>query len=146
MSVLCLVLRERRTFGYVLVYVQGQCCFLSFSFSLSHVEGWYWIWSRAMWRVLFMVRAALELRDNQRYGYFVAIKYYGTVFLKIIVRIKLIDLPDNIDGYWPVIHYCGIVVMVMIDENWVSDEPTPKQHFHVVWCGNCLWLSYYDTI
>ncbi len=25
--------------------------------------------------------------------------YHGTVFLKIIVRIKLIDLPDNIDGY-----------------------------------------------
>ncbi len=52
-----------------------------------------------MWRVLFVVRAALELRDIQRYGYVVAIKYYGTVFLKIIVRIKLIDLPDNIDGY-----------------------------------------------
>jgi hypothetical protein len=61
------------------------------------------------------------LRDNQRYGYVVAIKYYGTVFLKIIIRIKLIDLPDNIDGYWPVIHYCGIVVMVTIDESWVSD-------------------------
>jgi hypothetical protein len=74
-----------------------------------------------MWRVLFLVRAALELRDNQRYGYVVAIKYYGTVFLKIIVRIKLIDLPDNIDGYRPVIYYCGIVVMAMIDENWVSD-------------------------
>ncbi len=42
--------------------------------------------------------------------------------LKIIVRIKLIDLPDNIDGYWPVSHYCGIVVMVTIDENWVSDD------------------------
>ena len=50
-------------------------------------------------RVLFVVRAALELRDNQRYGYLVAIKYYGTVFLKVIVTIKLIDLPDNFDGY-----------------------------------------------
>jgi hypothetical protein len=49
--------------------------------------------------MLFVVRAALELRDNQRYGYLVAIKYYGTVFLKVIVTIKLIDLPDNIDGY-----------------------------------------------
>jgi hypothetical protein len=68
-----------------------------------------------------VVHAALELRDNQRYGYVVAIKYYGTEFLKIIIRIKFIDLPDNIDGYWPVIHYRGIVVMVMIDENWVSD-------------------------
>jgi hypothetical protein len=49
--------------------------------------------------MLFMVHAALEIRDNQRYGYVVAIKYYGTEFLKIIVRIKLTDLPDNIDGY-----------------------------------------------
>jgi hypothetical protein len=52
-----------------------------------------------MWCVLFVVRAALELRVNQRYGNVVAIKYYGTVFLKIIVRIKLIDLPNIIDGY-----------------------------------------------
>ncbi len=52
-----------------------------------------------MWCVLFVVCAAFELRDNQRYGYVVAIKYYGTVFLKIIVMIKLIDLPNNIDGY-----------------------------------------------
>jgi hypothetical protein len=52
-----------------------------------------------MWRMLFVVHAALELRDNQRYSYIVAIKYYGTVFLNIFVRIKLIDLPDNIDGY-----------------------------------------------
>jgi hypothetical protein len=51
----------------------------------------------------------------------VAIKYYGTVFLKVIITIKLIDLPDNFDGYWPVIHYRGIVVMVTIAENWVSD-------------------------
>ncbi len=49
--------------------------------------------------MLFVVRAAIELRDNQRYGYLVAIKYYGTVFLKVIVTIKLIDLPDNFDGY-----------------------------------------------
>jgi hypothetical protein len=49
--------------------------------------------------MLFVVHAALELRDNQRYGYVVAIKYYGTVILKIIIRIKLTDLPDNIDGY-----------------------------------------------
>jgi hypothetical protein len=49
--------------------------------------------------VLFIVRAALDLRDNQRYGYVVAIQYYGTVFLRTIVRIKLIDLQDNIDGY-----------------------------------------------
>ncbi len=68
--------------------------------------------------MLFVVRAALELRDNQRYGYLVAIKYYGTVFLKVIVTIKLIDLPDNFDSYWPVIHYHGTVVMVT---NWVSD-------------------------
>ncbi len=46
-----------------------------------------------------MVRAALELRDNQRYGYLVEIQYYGTVFLKVIVTIKLVDLPDNFDGY-----------------------------------------------
>ncbi len=31
--------------------------------------------------------------------YLVAIKYYGTVFLKVIIMIKLIDLPDNFDGY-----------------------------------------------
>jgi hypothetical protein len=49
--------------------------------------------------VLYVVRAALELRYNQRYGYLVAIKYYSTVFLKVIVTIKLIDLPDNFDGY-----------------------------------------------
>ncbi len=69
-----------------------------------------------------MVCAALELRDNQRYGNLVAIKYYGTVFSKVIVTIKLIDLPDNFDGYWPVIHYREIVVMVTIAKNWVSDE------------------------
>jgi hypothetical protein len=49
--------------------------------------------------VLFVVCAALELRDDQRYGYLVAIKYYGTVFLKVIITIKSIDLPDNFDGY-----------------------------------------------
>ncbi len=48
--------------------------------------------------MLFVVRAALELRDNQRYGYLVAIKYYGTVFLKVIITIKLIALLDNFDG------------------------------------------------
>ena len=49
--------------------------------------------------MLYVVRAALELRDNQRYGYLVAIKYNGTVYLKVFARIKLIDLPDNFDGY-----------------------------------------------
>jgi hypothetical protein len=44
-------------------------------------------------------RGYYGLRDNQRYGYLVAIKYYGTVFLKVIITIKLIDLPDNFDGY-----------------------------------------------
>jgi hypothetical protein len=40
--------------------------------------------------VLFVVCGALELRDNQRYGYLVAIKYYGTVFLKLSWEEKLV--------------------------------------------------------
>ncbi len=43
------------------------------------------------------------------------------LFLKVIITIKLIDLPDNFDGYGPVILYRGIVVMATITKNWVSD-------------------------
>ncbi len=51
----------------------------------------------------------------------VANKYYGTVFLKDIITMKLIDLPDTFDGYWPVFHCRVIVVMFTIAKNLVSD-------------------------
>ncbi len=138
MSVLRLVLRVRRTFGYVLVYIQGWCFFLSFLFSLSHVEGWYWIRSRAMWArafvgkkccaikiasVLILSRVNLPkwLRDKKSYVYVVAMSCYRTVFLRVIVTIEIRMLQDNFDGYWLVIKYRIIIVMFTIDENRVSD-------------------------
>ncbi len=44
---------------------------------------------------------------------------YQSKILKFNVSFAL--LLDNFDGYWPVIHYRGIVVMVAIAKNLVSD-------------------------